>query len=77
MLQFYWLNWLTFFDRAYLKAEKIQIVINNFISIHMTDLFAKKDNVSDEDQIFRSAIIFLGLKSKVKEDAKFRTPENQ
>jgi hypothetical protein len=43
----------------------------------MTDLFAKKDNVSDEDQIFRSAIIFLGLKSKVKEDAKFRTPENQ
>lgn len=42
----------------------------------MTELFLKKDNISDEDQIFRSAIIFLGMKQKIKEDAKFRTPDN-
>ena len=42
----------------------------------MTELFLKKDNVTDEDQVFRSAIIFLGMKQKIKEDSKFRTPDN-
>ena len=44
----------------------------------MTDLFAKnKEGLSVEDYIFRQSMVFLGLKGKVKEDAKYRTDENK
>ena len=42
----------------------------------MTELFSKKDP-TDEEQIFKSAILFLGMKNKIKEESKYRTPENQ
>ena len=43
------------------------------------DFITKKDTtgMSDEEQILKYAIVYLGLKSKVKEEAKVRTEENK
>jgi hypothetical protein len=43
------------------------------------DFVTKKDTagMSDEDQILKFSIIYLGLKSKIKEEAKVRTEENK
>lgn len=41
----------------------------------MTDLFLKKD-LNDEDYILKFSLIYLGMKSKVKDEAKVRNEAN-
>ena len=41
----------------------------------MTDLFLKKD-LTDEDYILKFSLIYLGLKNKVKDEAKVRNEAN-
>jgi hypothetical protein len=45
----------------------------------MTDFLNKKDNtgLSDEEYVLKYSAIYLGMKSKIKDEGKIRTAENQ
>lgn len=43
----------------------------------MTDIFSKKEGLSEEDSILKMCLIYQGMKQKAKEEAKWRTEENK
>lgn len=43
----------------------------------MTDLFSKKEGLTDEEALFKMCLIYSGMKQKTKEEGKYKTEENK